>query len=383
MDMPCLLERLNDSPQERTMAKKVHSHFDITLEVLSPLHIGDGSELLRDIDYVTQGERTWIINHEALYRDYLTGDARQDDQIINTPVADLLKPEDFEPPFEYFEYGLAGAPINRPLRSFIKSGLDGNPYIPGSTIKGMLRTVFLWGMYTVRQQQPDLNRLNRSRSWAAQRLERDMLGRNANEDLFRAVHVSDSETCETRHLHVGAVSVYPTSQKGKGIVVDAEVLRQTTEFHSRLSIEEYGFTNPEAAERLSWQGKQQELQRLVEYGKAFGGYRLAQEYEYYNGREGVETVSRFYNILLKQQEALGSSQFFAQLGWGTGWNSKTLNNLLTIQEHDFAHKVVRQYRLSRFARDFQPGQRFPMSRHVFQHNGKLVRPMGWVLVTIK
>jgi len=361
------------------MVAQLHTHFDITIEILSPLHIGDGSELQRDIDFVVSSGRTWIVNHDALFHEKLSGDPEHDDWIIRTPLSDLLEPRDYQSG-RYFQYVLGGEPSNRPLRSFVKTGF-GEPYLPGSSLKGLLRTVFLWGMYVSRKQQPDLNRLDRPRSWAAQPIERSMLGGSPNEDLFRAIHVSDSTPCETQQLYVGSVSVYPTGRQGKGVIVDTEVLRPGTQFNSRLSIEEYGFTNRSASNRLQWKDKRAELDKLVAYAKAFGRYRLAQEYEYFKNREDVKNILRFYTELIRRHQALEDGQFLAQLGWGTGWNSKTLNDLVTADEHKFAN-LVQQYRLTRFSRDFRPGQPFPSSRHLLQHNGKLVRPMGWILVTI-
>ncbi len=360
--------------------ERLHTHAQITVRVLSPVHIGDGHELLRDLDYVTTEQRTWVVNQDRLF-DHILGDAEDfSDAMLGRPISELLAPQDYSNP-ELFRYVLAGTPVNRPIRSHIKT-VEGRPYLPGSTLKGLLRTVFLWGAYHRRKQTPDLRKLGRSRSWAAQAIEREILGGNPNEDVFRAVHVTDSNSVDAKQLRVAPVSVYPTGKDGKvGVIIDTEALREETEFTARLSIEEYGFQESLTARLPKWGGLRRELDRLPKTGRALAGQRLNEEITYFQAKGGPKQVLSFYAQLVKLHEGLEKNQFLAQIGWGTGWNSKTLNDLLTGDPVRFA-EIVRDYRLSRFSESFKPGYRFPASRHVFRWNDNPVRPMGWVLVTV-
>jgi CRISPR-associated protein Csm5 len=357
----------------------LHTHHSVTVEVLSPVHIGDGSELLRDIDYVTHRGQTYVVNQDALL-DYVLGENQQfDDRLLGRPVSELLNHEDFEKP-ELFRYRMAGEPQNRPIRAQIKD-VYGRPYLPGSTLKGLLRTMYVWGWFAARKQAPDMSRLGKSRSWAAQPLERDVMGGNPNEDLFRAVQIGDSDPVGLDRLRVTPVSIYPTSQRGGGgVVVDVEALREGTTFESRFSIEEYGFRDPRAAKRLGWEGKRRGLDRIAQFGRVFGGRRLAEEIDYFRARRDTSSVLNFYSRLVQIHEQLEEGQFLAQLGWGAGWNSKTLNDLLTTNEREFA-RLVQDYRLTRFWQDFHPGEAFPASRHLAQR-GETLLPVGWVKVTV-
>lgn len=357
----------------------LHTHHTVTVEVISPVHIGDGSELLRDIDYVTYRGQTYVVNQNVLL-DYVLGENLVfDNRLVGRPVSELLSREDFETS-ELFRYRMAGEPQNRPLGSQIKD-VYGRPYLPGSTLKGLFRTMYIWGWFAAHKQTPDMSRLGKSRSWAGLPLERDVMGGNPNEDIFRSVHISDSDPVSLDRLRVTPVSVYPTSQRsGSGVVVDVEALREGTTFVSRFSIEEYGFRDPRATERLGWQGKRRWLDRLAQFGRVFGGRRLAEEIDYFQALRDMSPVLNFYSRLVQIHEQLTEGQFLAQIGWGAGWNSKTLNDLLTTNEREFA-KLVKAYRLTRLSEEFDPGKTFPASRHLAQR-GETLLPIGWVIITI-
>jgi len=152
----------------------LHTHYVLTVEVLSPLHIGDGNRLLQDIDFLVHDNRTWVINQETLWERTVTADGTFDDQLLARPASELISDDDFgsRRPFRYV---LPGVPANDQLRTFIKNVFD-QPYLPGSTIKGLLRTLAVWGSYASQKLVPDLNRLGRSPTFAAQPVERDVMG---------------------------------------------------------------------------------------------------------------------------------------------------------------------------------------------------------------
>ena len=40
--------------------------YDMTLQILSPVHIGDGDELRQDFDFVVKNGRTYRLNEDAI-----------------------------------------------------------------------------------------------------------------------------------------------------------------------------------------------------------------------------------------------------------------------------------------------------------------------------
>ena len=370
------------------MSENAFRKFDMTIEVLSPVHIGDGTELLREYDYIVRNGRTWVINQEKLLGELVTEDGKHEDKLLSAPPSEFIGDTDFQisldDPKSVFHYTMQGEPTNRPIKSHIKT-MYRQPYLPGSSIKGMLRTILIWGIYTANKQRPDLRKLKRSRSWAAQPLEQDIFGRNPNYDLLRAMRVSDSEPATLTDMAVLPVSVFPTAKDGsRGVVVDVEAIRPNVQFTTRVMIEEFGFKDEDAVRRLNWQGQDVWFSRLARLGKAHARQRLLDETDYFKGkRNSPVAIHRFYDDLIQVYDEIGNddNKFLAQIGWGTGWNSKTLNNLLTEDKRAFV-KIVKDYRLTRYWKSFDAQTLFPNSRHLAQHQEQPILPMGWVLVTM-
>lgn len=359
----------------------LQERFNLQIEVLSPLHIGSGQTLIRDLDYIVQNNTTYVLDQQRFFDWAVPDEDDIPDALMQGKPGDLLRSYKASE-LDIFQYRMQGAPEKQELRSHIKDPY-GHPYIPGSTLKGMLRTAFIWGVYTVRNKTPDLARRGHSRSWAGQTIEREVMGRNPNYDLFRAVQVSDSTPAGLDAMRVLGTQIYPTGQgKNQGVIVDVEAVREETTFYATLAIDLYGFQNQEAATLLSWQKKDEWLRYIVPFCQDFSRVRLLQEAEYYKTRDDVKTVRSFYRQLIDIYQKLDDNQFIAQIGWGTGWTSKTLNNLLRGDEHAFA-RLVQQYRMRGFhSGSYKTGMEFPRSRTLVRHQGRLVRPMGWVLVSV-
>ncbi|GAB4477634.1 MAG: hypothetical protein Kow00124_21080 [Anaerolineae bacterium] len=368
------------------MTDSLHTRYTLTIEVLTPLHIGNGSELQRDVDYVARGGKTWVIDHEALMEALLDESGTFDNRLLTRPAAEVLGKEDFRQGSPYFRYVLPGEPRNRPLKEQIKD-VWGNPYIPGSSIKGMMRTLILWGIFASTRRKPDLRRLGNSRSWAAQSIERAELapaadGRDRqrvtsqNADLLRALQVGDSTPAELSSMRVCTAQIYPTARSGgRGVDVDVEALWQGAVLQAPISIDEYLFSE-RADKTLGLGNLRVWFDRIPKVGRVHASRRLADEMEYHSKR-GPSYARSVCEWLIKQLEALDDSEWLAQIGWGGGWASKTLGDLL-ISQSDFERMVLgeRRYRMIRGKR--QPGDRFPKTRNLVLKDGAPSIPMGWV-----
>lgn len=127
--------------------------YTITLKTLSPVFIGSGEQLgKKEYVFNTRKEKAWIFNPKKLYhhlaeenllREYekymLQG--RQD--LYSFMYEHNIKPAQYE---KWAEYSLdcryTDLSTNKDLHLFIKDPY-GNPYIPGSSLKGALRTALL------------------------------------------------------------------------------------------------------------------------------------------------------------------------------------------------------------------------------------------------
>jgi len=354
--------------------------------VLSPLHIGSGRELLQGYDYAVHGDHTWRIDEDALLDAALGGDEAINEALMSRPASELLDPEDFQADSDLFRYAIPGTPSSgaqgTQVHEQIKDAFD-RPYIPGSTLKGALRTLLLWGVHAVARRRPKLDSLDRRRSWAAQPLERQVFGPDPNHDWLRALRVRDSAPIEPDdHLGLHRVRVYPTAtSQSSGLDINVEAVNPGAVFHTTISLDTYGFEGPQAA-RLRWQGRRRWIKDLPGVGAWYTDLRLRTETQYFIDRSGPVGVQRFYDQLINQWLPLPDDVLLLQVGWGTGWESKTLGSQMLRRNDAQFERLLSQYRMTRDT-GRRPGDRFPASRHLALVEGKPALPMGWLAARLQ
>jgi CRISPR-associated protein Csm5 len=259
------------------------------------------------------------------------------------------------------------------------------PYLPGSSLKGALRTVLAWGLYASRKRQPDLSRLGRSRSWASQPLERELFGRDPNHDWLRALQVEDSQpVAADEHLELRTARVYPTATgDSPGLNVDVEAVKRGTALLTALTVEEYGFDG-RAARQLGWQDKRRWIDRLPALAREHARQRLLTEAEYFQPQHRPAGVRRFYHHLINEVwSKLASNELIVQIGWGGGWESKTLGSGMLRSDDQLFERLLGRYRMTK-EQNRRPGDPFPKSRHLaLDSRGRPVMPMGWVVVRLE
>ena len=363
---------------------ELHTEWTTEVKTLSPLHIGTGTELMLGYDLVPHRGRTYRVNEDRLLDAMLARAEGEGADAVNRvlmgrPAAELLAPPDFDSPV-LFRYMLTGEPTKREgkIPEQIKDVYD-RPYLPGSSLKGALRTVLAWGIYTRAGREPDLGRLGPRAKYAAQRLEQDTFGRDANRDFLRALQVRDSAPlAQANALSLEQVQVYPG-----GTPVEVEAVRTGVVFRLTIAVDEYGFQE-EAARQLGWQGKRAWLAQLVALGKEYARERLVTEVEFFKAHGGPQATLGFYAALVKQvvEGELADDEFLLQVGWGTGWESKTLGSGLLRQDDVAFERMLRDYRMTK-ERNRQPGDSFPKSRTLaLRRDGEPAFPLGWVRVKL-
>jgi CRISPR-associated protein Csm5 len=260
----------------------------------------------------------------------------------------------------------------------IKNAYD-RPYLPGSTLKGALRSILFWASYAGSHKKPNLDALRFSRSWAAQDLERDFFGRDPNHDWLRALHVEDSAPLEPPKLRLQQVRVYSARTPGApGAPVDVEAAPMRVAFSSRIRLDEY-FLHADIARKLGWPSPAigsrawpnglRPRESAHRARAAFFRWPLA----------GISQVLRGPGCPTRRS---GENEFFAQIGWGAGWESKTLGSELLATDKVAFENVLDRFRMTRGRR--QAGDAFPVSRVVaLDDTAQPYAPLGWVKVRLE
>ncbi len=365
--------------------------YDVTVSLLTPMHIGTGRDLLNRYDYAIHQGKTWRINEDALLDAILTDDPRQASQLAKTPPADLLTPGDYREDSGYFRYVMQGAPRSTAegaqLKEQIKDPYD-RPYLPGSSLKGALRTAIAWYAWGAAKLRPETQRLGRSRQWAGQEYERILLGKNPNHDLLRVLQVSDSQPLDARALMVLNARVLNRGGKMDGAPIEMEAIRPDTAFRLTMKLDTVLFSDWARKGGLKLRG-QDWLLHLGDVVQAHSNDRIQRELAWFKAMRGVDSLASFYQRLANVSGKLGGSMFFVELGWGTGWESKTFGSRLEADDR-FMERIIRDYRLARGSREH--GDPFPKSRRAAvalrrDPNGRFIEtpayPLGWALVEMK
>lgn len=358
--------------------------YQTTLKTLTPLHIGDGYELRRDFDFTVRNGRTHRLNEDAILAAKDETQWRDAKGGYKLP-AQLLVESDFQNK-DFFRYVIQGVPRSDKPDARVKSQIKNVhdcPYIPGSSLKGALRTALAWTGWDEVRPKLDRAAIGRSKSWAAQPLERKLFGPDPNRDLLRALHVSDLVGPDKAGEGLLLVNAQVLTTKSAGSPVELEAIRSDVTFTGSLTIDEALF-KPFAEKELRFANRKHWLDELLARAQKHSRARIEQLAEWYERGDGYEAIANFYRQMLKAKVSANAA--LMQIGWGAGWDGKTLWTHLQSDPQLF-EQLVKDFRMHKAVKGAptrKPGDPFPRSkRAALDKTNKPAAPLGWALVELK
>jgi len=339
------------------------------IKTLTPVHIGSGSKLTR-MDFIVRNGKVIVLNTPELFR-ALEGKGcdmiKIVDELSYRSLDDLAKDFDIDAMnFKLYEARLVGSAASE-ISEQIKSGRK--PYIPGSSIKGAIRTAILW--YIVKNDRFLLNfaikcleDLARGRITSKvlketdDRLEKKVFGKDPRKDFMRALKVTDSTSFS--ELTVYEIKILGSNIKG----VCVECIDENDSASIKIEIDERVLADAEIASKL----KEYELdgiEKIAEMTREFSLTLIEKELTYNHYDD--ETKSIFKNIK-------SSKGMLLRVGWGTGWYSKTIG--LLLETHPKFENLRKKIGLGRSPRTKRVYDEFPKTRRV-TIDGK---PLGWICI---
>jgi CRISPR-associated protein Csm5 len=366
------------------MSNSIGLNYQLDIEVLTPLHIGSGDKLLQGFDFEVQGNRTYRLKEEVILNDYWPDDPHHQQLLLSKSLSTLLQPGDYRDRPHYFAYVLQGRPAMREIVACIKDA-QGRPYLPGSSLKGALRTAIM--RRALERSKRNLSRgdIGRARGYrAAQRadddLDHEIFGPDPNNDLLRALQVGDCHPLSTGDLRLTRVRMVP------GLDIDVESIARGARMSASLRVDTYALSHP--SKRLRWPRENADLvQDFVSACQQAVLKRLDFEYQYHTARHQDAPAANFY-VRLIQELTSGQwppNEFLLQVGFAAGWRSKSV--LGTAENDDpLLTQIIREFKLDRGGKRFgrsgghKPGDPFPKARHLAYVRDKAALPMGWLRV---
>lgn len=360
------------------------------LTTLTPLHIGDGNELQYNLDYIKSRNAIEVLDVESILEELgsIPGAINE----MGRGNFDLLRfMRDFHITKQYlYTMAYRGDRPPRSIRSFIKDAY-GRIYIPGSSLKGALRTA-LWVTALNRRDLPraqgSINEFKKA--------VRKIMSPSPHTDFLRSFQVSDSigqspqdylAATEIKFFNLlrgdragwidfGQRRQNKTSfQEAQGIVVETVppghnfVLKfQTKDFLQNPLIQQ--LANIPNCPSLH------EQKTMCEAVNRHSLDIIFKEKDFFS-QFGTETagVTSSYNtlktILLK--DSTEQNTIITRMSWGSGWKGMTGDWMDENQLRYVREKV----RLGR-----QEVPVFPKSRRLAMQDGIPALPLGWVKLTL-
>lgn len=387
----------------------------ITIECVSPVHIGSGVRLGR-MDFAWTPGTAWVVDP-----DRLIDRVGQSEQLAERFAAaaceerpelgDILRELGIMPG-DIVAYKLAaGGFPGSGIWSCIKTP-DRRPFIPGSSLKGSLR-----GTITRQRLQSDsslreviarsaLEEAKRLRPWRNERqsrplretsrvVDRAFAPGNPKEqqhyDFFRVFGFGDATTDDPDALRLAEVRVLSLGQDGlrektitargvnKGPMrLNAEVLPIGVVLGGRIMLNRHLVADSGPAGLLRLSAFSHFLEEWLAVCNAESRRIIEAEHGFFS-RGGQSSMVAWYGGLLQRLETIEPNQCVLRLGWGSGFDGTGTLNLL---DPAIRPEVRARVPLGKLDSANQPVEPFPKSRKVVWEKNQPKSPLGWVVITV-
>jgi len=370
----------------------------VKIKTLTALFIGGdaGDTWSPYSDYVWQDGRLTIIDNQKLEA-RLTREQMQDyvekinHSIHNTrsdyALREFLR-EHKIPLLEITRYHLLlpDDPGRKTIKKFIRTA--GRPFIPGSSLKGAVRTAFLWswlqdaptGQHYFRRLQQLVQKTEQRLSFQEQKdlkwelgasgLEKTALGSPQN-DFFKQLQFGDCPPLEATILNVASIYRFNLKSGQAGSPLWAEVIPPEVETEFRLNLQ-----RPDSGDAFIL--KAQNWSALCQMMNQFSRASLERELEKLPATEFAPVIHH-YQLLRDILQQLPAGQAILRVGQGKTIFDNSLLGLLENESAFFSFRKLLELGKNPRNHKISPGE-FPVTRSFLAKNQNPVQAIGWILL---
>jgi CRISPR-associated protein Csm5 len=391
----------------------------LRIEALSPLHVGSGEKLRRK-DFAQRGDQLFVVDSRKLLErigisprlseDFLAFCEDEQKRLSDFLTESRIRFEDVKA----YQIAALGR-VGREIFAFIKT-IDGFPFLPGSSIKGALRSAVL--QYAFLSQEALFNDVRRdvtgkmetlegelkqdpkarnriTKKWKqkiSDAIEQSFFGPDQHHDLMRCIQIADSRPVDSARLQVAEVKVLSTSgsqllikqtKAGRDVPINPEVIRKGTVFECPLSFHVNLLSNGEPSRRLKFHPKSDTILSFPVACHKVAERLIQQEIAFYRNY-GQTELTGWYQKLQHQLTQLKPNQCLLHVAWGSGFDAKTVTDLFS---DELFHEIRQAFNLGKFELDQQGKRRvirpFPKTRKIIFEHDNAKEPLGWVKLTVE
>lgn len=371
------------------MTENKTNNYRYTLK--TPVHVGSG-EKLGQIDFVSDKNRCIMIDIDSLLEKI-----KDNTSAINEFSDGGVRIDAFLKKYKISstniqKYSIRNSDKINPhnIQEIIKTGM-GNPLIPGSSIKGAIRTVILWHLISAADEKKVselvdvIVKSGVKKEQADGDIDRHFFGHDPNHDFLRGLQVGDVEfeisdltLLESKVLNLTDENSFGWKTMGrngftgtnpkKATSIFSEALKQGVASIGRIKIDEFLFNEPVCQQELRFPDEKKRLmsslhEKCNEFAKNF----IDTEIEFYKSCK-MEDMVKFYTELLSEIPE-DNNAFLLHLGWGSGWRGMTGNWI----DKKKIEQVRNKFRLGKSGFPV-----FPKTRKIAFRNGSPASPFGWI-----
>ncbi len=371
---------------------KLSSSYICEIEILSPVHIGSGERLNNGLDFLIRDKKAVIVSMKKLMERLheLGSDAAQSltDAIESNRLEEWLKNQGIAlhgiskrsyPVTEHFI---------REIYPQICSG-TGQPFIPGSSLKGAFRTALLLDLAMKDQfeiVQDTVERLIRTErpnlKFADTNITK-ILGKDPKFNLMRSLAVGDFHTAFD-HLFLPCTYVYSLNRgnklvrekKGKfDMKIFPESIGKSAIAKGQIVFDNYLQHHAAGKENFEAFSNRLSLAWLIACLRQKTEQTIAKEYAFFsehgNNRD-CQQVASFYRELEQYHKDLEDNEAILQIAWGSGWHGMTGP---LLRDAELTSELRKKLKLAANRLDFP----FPKTRKVAL-TPQGARPFGWIKI---
>ncbi|ALK04998.1 MAG: type III-A CRISPR-associated RAMP protein Csm5 [Methanosarcina flavescens] len=385
-----------------------------SIKLLSPLHIGNGNELKMIDFYLDKKEgKIKFINFEKFIEycieknidltkemqnhRYYTG---RDFSITKFMDENRINPNSFT------SYAVSAKIEERnresefAIKEFVKCG---GPYLPGSSIKGAIRTALMWkclnersdGLKIVQNGLKTWLKKNRITGRDLKSLDNNIseivFGKDPHSDILRILRPSDTKPIGKNHLEVSEIKIIGNSQE---IPIYVENLKAGSELFFDVVFDEYLINQNEGKPDFKEHPciKYMNAQAICEVCNEFSRKVIEKNLEYMWENYQCDSAVDEFDMLWNEATNCKENEAILHIGWGGGWYSTTVGIIIETlpgfttplkgdpKKWKFENNTIRHsFSLGKKPGTYQFSSSFPKTRRVTLEG----KPLGWVKIQFK
>ena len=354
----------------------IRTVYQCNLQILTPVHVGSGEKLIENFDFFGKDNKIYVINSSKMFAAVEKLGANKiveftqavEDKNI---VAWLQKQGIRLDGIASRSFVFSGHKIPREIHAHIRDAF-GNPLIPGSSLKGALRTAIIRKLAKA-ENDFQVKTKGTNPKYMDQTICSALLGRDAKENLLRTLSVGDyafqSDVTSVQQVWVNRLT-NKTELAGK-FPIHIEGISNNAASQGTISFDK--FLPDKDHKKKCFNFKAILSQRwLVNACRSLTRHTIETELQFLEGKVGrpAEGLRRFYTRLSEQIKNLPENEVIIQIAWGSGWRGMTGQ---LLESDDLSDDLRKKLRLADRYLSFP----FPKSRRLTLVNGT-DSSMGWI-----